>query len=205
MQDTTFIWGNLCLCKAGSLFSFFRRQKSLLLFCLTAFATFKPHIAGGGGEEKQTPKTIGGKQSLQLWIRCLFPTALADRSWRFLALGCGWSCAGEAQVRHRWGWAKSALCPEQWGAFNSCPSDTALLFPLLLFVGIISCCGEGSVCSLAVWSPQLYLSFSGYQLLADSYRAAGSREADGAWCQELWQDSNKAISLNSQQNRFHQR
>lgn len=179
MQDT-FICGDLCLCIVGSIFSFLRRHRSLVLSCLTAFATFKLHIAEGGGK-KNPPKTIGGKQSLQLWIRCLFPTALTNTSSMFLALSCG-----AVQVRHRWGTcagqcqllrAGGQLCAQSTshsGVPSTPANQTLPCSSLLLFFGgiISSWCEAGIVHSLALWSLQYCLSFSWYQLLDDSSRAA---------------------------------
>lgn len=130
-----------------------------------------------------------------------------------------WSCAGKAQVRHLcWavsaaeGW-RSALCPEhvpQWGAFNSCPPDTALLFPPLVFCRDHLLLVWGRHCALpgfvepSVLPLILSVSAPGWQLQG-SYCAQEAERQMVFEVRSYGRTTAKAISLNSQQNRFHQR
>lgn len=187
MQDA-FIWGNLCLCIVGNLFSFVRRQKSLVLSCLTPFATFKLHTAGGGGGKKPNTKNCRKEAKFTTGNEVSLPSCSGQHEQRVLGTEL-WSCAGKAQVRHLcWGWS-SALCPEhipQRGAFNSCPSDPALLPPSCSWWESsppvrAPCLGGAFVLPL-----NLSVSAPGWQLQGS--HCAQEAEADGVGCQELWQD-----------------
>lgn len=157
------------------------------------------------GEKNQTPKTVGRKQSSQLWMRYPFPPALANMSSMFLALSCG-----AVQVRHRWGTCAGAgaqLCARST-SHSEVPStpahQTLPCFPPPALGG-----NHLLLCVLPAWVElSCCLSISLYQLLDGSCRAATALRKQRQMVLDVrsyGRTTAKAISLNSQQNRFHQR